>query len=659
MAAALAALIVTVAVLAAAVDAGYFRGPLIRILAAHMGRPIRIDGPIEAHIFSLNPRVIAQRVTIGNPSWMPAGLTAEIGKLSLVIALPRFGRSFGIEKLDIEAATLRLARDPTGHANWQLTDPDKGKGAGLPIIHSLSMLDAHVYLDDARRHLRFDGTVSAHDASGVEGAQPFRIEGAGQLNGRAASFEISGDPLGGVSRDSPYRFVFAERSSGSQLRGRGFLLRPFKLDALDATFDAAGANLKDLYFLTGVTLINTGSYNLSGKLSRRELQFDFSDIVATSGESDVRGHVSIDTSSGRRKLDADFNSQFLRLADLGARAAARGSEPQTGTPPDTATPFLLSDAMLSSGAVRRGDALVSFHARRVDVGRVSLRMVAVKMSIDHGILALTPLQADVLDGKLTAFITVDATGENPAVAADLRFTGLQLAELDHKGTGPPRFEGLLGARITVTGQGRSIHQVAATANGTVTAVLPHGTIRASLAELTGIDLRGLGLAMTKNVRETGIRCGVASFQAQRGILTVQSLIVDTDPVLITGEGAVHLDSEALDLAFRGHPKSMRLLRIRSPVLVRGTLTHPAIDVQARHSIAQAAEAVALGVVLTPLAAVLAFVDPGLAKDADCAALLATANSNDAHVNAHLVRRDGSELFPTITTASSRLRRGMP
>ena len=37
-------------------------------------------------------------------------------------------------------------------------------------------------------------------------------------------------------------------------------------------------------------------------------------------------------------------------------------------------------------------------------------------------------------------------------------------------------------------------------------------------------------------------------------------------------------------------------------------------------------ALALGVLLTPVAAMLAFVDPGLAKDADCTALLAQARS---------------------------------
>ncbi|HEV7714618.1 MAG TPA: hypothetical protein VGO53_03430, partial [Steroidobacteraceae bacterium] len=38
---------------------------------------------------------------------------------------------------------------------------------------------------------------------------------------------------------------------------------------------------------------------------------------------------------------------------------------------------------------------------------------------------------------------------------------------------------------------------------------------------------------------------------------------------------------------------------------------------------------AIGAVVAPLAAVIAFVDPGLAKDANCSALLAEANTRTA------------------------------
>ena len=81
-------------------------------------------------------------------------------------------------------------------------------------------------------------------------------------------------------------------------------------------------------------------------------------------------------------------------------------------------------------------------------------------------------------------------------------------------------------------------------------------------------------------------------------------------------------SEALDFQFRGYPKHVRL-RLRSSLVVGGTLAKPAVSLKAGNSIAQAGAGVALGVLLTPVAALAAFIDPGRAKDADCAALIAT------------------------------------
>jgi uncharacterized protein involved in outer membrane biogenesis len=186
-------------------------------------------------------------------------------------------------------------------------------------------------------------------------------------------------------------------------------------------------------------------------------------------------------------------------------------------------------------------------------------------------------------------------------------------------------QGLLRIRVQVQGHGTSLHEAAAGADGTVTAVLPTGALRDSLAELTGMDLRGAGLLLTHDARETAVHCGVASFRARAGTLTAESLVIDTDAVLITGDGSIHLDTEALDLALRGHPKGVRFLRLRAPVLVRGTLAHPSVGIQPRSAVAQTG-AVALGVLLMPLAPILAFVDPDLAKNADCEALMAAANA---------------------------------
>jgi AsmA family protein len=596
-----AALVALAAALAAAANAGHFRGALIRFAAGRMGRPIQVNGAFEAHLFSLHPRVVAANVTIGNPPWMPPGITAEIGKLSLLMDMPRFGHAFGIERVEVEDATFHLERDSTNHANWQLTDPAKSSGSKFTIVRSLSIPHAHVLLDDALRHLKFDGTVSVHEANGPEGLQALRLDGAGQLNGKTASIEITGDPLSTASHDKPYHFDFIGRSSGSRLSGRGWLPQPFNFDLLDTSFDATGADLKDLYFLTGVTLVNTGTYALSGKASRRGTRSTFSDLVVTSGQSDMRGTVSIESSSGRPKIEADLNSQLLRVSDLGPRAAGRASESETSPS------LLLSNATLSVGAVRRADAVVNFRARGIDVGRIPLHEVSAKLTIDHGILTVSPLVAEVYGGKLLGRLRLDARRNVPPADVDLKITDLQLEQIARKDPASPPFEGLLQARVAVSGRGSSVHEVAASANGTVRAALPKGAIRASLAELTGIDLRGVGLLLTKNTEETAVRCGAASFQVHEGTLTVQSLVVDTERVLIVGEGQIHLDSEDLDLTLRGQPKQFRLFRLRLPILVRGTLAHPEFAIQAH-------DAPAISAVATR----------GLAKDADCAALLAQA-----------------------------------
>jgi AsmA family protein len=612
--------IAVIAALGAALDSGLFRGPLIRMMASRTARRIEVGGVLETHVFSFHPRLIAERVTIGNPPWMPAGSTAEIGKLSLSIGMPGFGHSFRIEKLEMDAAALHLARDSSGHANWQWTDPDKGNEQAMPIIRSLSMPGAHVELADARRHLKFEGRVSAYDVKGTAAAAPLRIEGAGQLNGRSVIFKIDGDPLAAAGHARPYRFTYTESSSGSRLTGGGVLPRPFDFDELDATFEAAGADLRDLYFLTGVTLVNTGSYHLSGSLTRRGNKFEFSHLVLNSGQSDVHGTVSVDTSSGRPKFVADLNSQTLRLADIGARAAGRDPEASTETP------MLLSDARLNPGTMRLGDGVARFHARQVDVGRIPLQELSAQLTADHGVLVLAALSAEVLTGTLGVHGRLDATTDDPAADIDLEISGLQIGKLFHDAAAGPPMEGLLRVRVAVKGHGSSLHQVATSADGAVTAVLSHGSIRASLAELAGSELRGLGLLLTKSAQETAVHCGVAGFSARDGILATQILVVDTDPALIIGDGAIHMDTEALDLRLRGQPKGVRLVQLSTPVLVRGTLSRPSIDIQGGKSIAQSAGATALGVLLAPLTSVLAFVHRGRPRDADCGVLLDAASS---------------------------------
>jgi uncharacterized protein involved in outer membrane biogenesis len=608
LAVAVAIVVAAVAGFAAAVQAGFLRDTFLHLVSVRAGRPITVDGALRIELLSWTPSITAERVVIGNPHWMPPGRMAEIGSLSLVFEVPRRHHRFGVKSLSMNSASLHLVRDALGRANWQWSDPTVPyANTKLAIVRSLAVPRAHVTLEDDRRHLKFDGSASAE---GPPAGAQVRIWGEGDLNGHPASFEIMSDSLASASHQRPYHFSYTEHSSGSHLEGEGVLPRPFDFNALESTFQARGEDLQDLYYLVGVHMINTGAYRLTGKLERDALHFNFSDLSVHSGQSDLRGSIGIDSSRARPQLDMRLESHLLKIADIGLRAAGRA-------PPDSGPPLLLSKAALSPGGFRPDDATIVLHIDQVELTRLKLQDVAAKGSLDHGVLTVQSMSGRLLGGEAQGRGTLDVNQDPPRADVDLKLTGLELGQMRRKeggstAGGPPPIEGTLRARIMVSGRGSSLHQVAATANGIVTVVVPHGTVRDSLAELAGMDLRALGLLVSKDTHDTALRCAIAVFKDHDGTLTVQDFVADTEPVLITGSGKIQFDTESMDLTLQGEPKELRLFHWRSPVLIKGTLSHPAIDIHARK---------------------FELVDTGKAKDADCGSLIASADAEDARPHA--------------------------
>jgi AsmA family protein len=551
---------------ALAIDAGYLRQLPITLLAADAHRSIQVRGAFHARVLSRHPQFIAEEVQIGNPVWMPPGITARIDRVTLTLAIPGYGQLLRIDRVSLEGATLNLVRQVNGNANWQLNNA--AKADELPLIRSLWIPKAHTTLSDARRHLDFTGIVSVQTLPERSDASWLQILGNGQLNDVNVEFETISDPLDSATRRRPYRFSFAERSRTSQLRGRGSLTHAFDFDNLQTSFDATGENLKDLYALTGISLINSASYHLSGTLQRHGALSAFSDLEVTAGLSDISGNVSVDSAGSRPKLRADLHSTLLRLSDLGKHAADHDAATAARSP------YLLSDATLDPHSVRHGEASVTFHLQRVDATRLSLHQLAGQLTIDHGILTVSAVTAQLLDGQVTGRWQMNATHDTLLDTLELHFDRLQIGQLDRASKDGPRYDALLNAQVNVTGQGSSAHQIAASANGHVSARVLSGTLRASLAELSGVDLRGLGLMLTRSRQQSAIRCGAADFDAQAGTLHTDDLLIDTNDVRIRGEGTVQLGTEALHVELRGHPYETRLLRMKAPVLLAGTLLHP-------------------------------------------------------------------------------------
>jgi uncharacterized protein involved in outer membrane biogenesis len=251
----------------------------------------------------------------------------------------------------------------------------------------------------------------------------------------------------------------------------------------------------------------------------------------------------------------------------------------------------------------------------------------------RGLLTVDPLSLVLPQGALTGHIRLDARGATPLTSIDLALARAKLEELlPQSRNGPPPLEGALEARARLSGVGDSVRAAAASANGVVAVAVPHGQMRRLFAELLGLDVgRSLFFYLSKDQKPTAVRCAVAEFRAQDGLLTAQRLIVDTADMQAQGGGVINLRDETVNLAISGKPKHFRLLRIAAPITLKGRMDDAKLRIDFSKAGPQLGAAAILGATLSPFAAILPFIATGTAKDADCGALLAEAQTHGAPI----------------------------
>jgi hypothetical protein len=432
------------------------------------------------------------------------------------------------------------------------------------------------------------------------------------------------------------------RAGATHVLADGQLNKPFNLGDMDAEVVASGPNLRDLYPLTGVVFPATPGYKLSTHLDRKQAHFDLTGIHGSVGDSDLEGRLTVDKPGDRRQVDADLTSRRLVFADLlaviGGGPKASVVKASAAAPAPTPSGRLMPDARLQTDRLRTMDATLKYRALAVVTAKWPLKRFALDLKLDDGLLTLNPIRFDFPQGRLAGMVRIDGRKTTPTSDIDLRLTNLAVQQfIPAKAGGAPAVEGMLEARAQLHGSGDTIHKAASTADGKIVLVLPHGKIRQAFAELMGINVaNGLYLLLSKDQRETDLRCAVAHFDVKGGVMSVNNAVFDTGVVRATGKGTVNLGAESLDLRLEGQPKEPRILRIWAPITLKGTLMHPQLGVDAGKVAGQVGIAALVGAVFAPLAAILPFVEPGLAKDADCAALIGEAKSAGAPVKASAI-----------------------
>lgn len=628
----------------------FLKGTFERIASAQAERQVRVAGDFQFYFNPVDLKFYAEGLTVANPAWAGPGNFIEAGRIDTSIATTTF--LFGnrrVNWLDLVDGRADLRWDANRQRNtWTFGDPNqKGEPLDLPTIRRAALVNSSIRYEDPQMALLANVRFQTVRASGSRIDDAIRFDGDGRARG--FPFTMNGAILapnetvaGGANR-----LQLHIEGAKTVADVRGTLPGAFELEGSRLNLDVRGRNLADLFSVMGVAIPETRTYRLTSALTKRGPEWRFTGLKGRAGGTDLAGRLTVTQREPRILLDAVLTTRVLDIKDAAPfigynpdEVAARGGAATVRQV--NGAPRLLPDAPLRVEALKNFDARLKWTVRRLRAQSLPVSNINLGLTLDNSLLTLSPLSADLARGHVDSDIVINARRRPVFTDYDIRLAPTPMGTLlagfgvEEAGT-----SGTVKARVKMTGSGDTVHKSLSTANGRIAVILPKGTFWTRNVQLSEFDVGTFVQKMFEDrLKEpVQINCGLIGFTVKNGVAAADPILIDTQKNVMIGRGGFSFRNESLDLAFRADSKKFSLFSGQSPVGIGGYFAAPGIDIISPELLTRAGAGLGLAVVASPVAAVLAFVDPGDAKGAACGPVLAGATAKSQRTTEGEARDD--------------------
>lgn len=642
-----------------------FSEPLIKSFTEKKGsktldRELVIEGDFKIHWHWVYTEVHAEKIRLSNAKGYPESNMVSIETLDftfkplkLLIGRLEFG------DIIINKPNVVLDKKSATDANWNFPIFSTANTAtqvaaandrhDFPIIQTLQLKAGHLIYRDAVKGMTLDvklDTVSGqggNDQSGNDegnnkkdsdkkaSAKEFKMSGVGTMQNQKFTLSATGGSLDSL-RDSSKEYPLSVKleMGKTKVLVDGTFKDPVKLTGVNATLDISGHNMADLFYLTAIPLPPTPPYDLHGQLTKDGGTWGYNNFKGKVGGSDLGGNLSYDTSKERGFLKANLVSNLLDSKDLGGFIGLSPSgenaapEQKQAAAEKKASPKLIPDVPLKLERLRATDLDVTLKAIKIIAPSLPFQGMEVRFNLKDGLLKLDPLSVVLADGTIDGAIEIDANKDVPPMKINVNLHKLSLGQFFANTRFEKTTQGFFGGKVNLAGAGVSLADVLATSNGELTIIMSGGKISQLLIEASDLDIaQAMPLFLGKD-KSTTIRCGVADFGVEDGILTSKVVVLDTNDSLLVGNVGINMKRETINAKLDAKPKDSSIFSIQVPIVLSGQLKSPSIGLDAKKTGKRGVEAVLLGSLITPFAAILPFIERPDVENADCRALINNA-----------------------------------
>ena len=615
-----------------------------RIASYHTGRTVKVAGDFNLYLDPFATKFLAEGLTISNPGWAtkPNLFSAKLIDTRIDTFSFIFGNRSKVNWINLLNGDADLEWDAKHQQNtWTFGGPKtQGKPFQMPLIQRAQIAGTDARYRDPRMLLSVDVHFNPVSAQNSRFANTISFTGTGSLRGNALRLWGSQSSPNQLIAGGENKFELHVDALRNRIDIAGTLPGATVIEGTPLAVAARGRNIRELFDLIGVAVPDTRAYRFHATMVQQGEEYRFSRLSGSYGNSDLAGKFTVKVPADpaqRLMLTANLVSRHVDIIDIGpfigyepntlatkgATAAATTQHAKDGVP------RILPDAPLRIDAIKAFDAKVDYRIATIKEPFVPISNIVLGVDLDRSLLKLSPLNFDIAGGHLKSDISINA--RTPAVITDydIRLSPTPIGKLLYKtGAEEAPATGTMTARVKLHGTGDSLRKSLANSSGRIAIILPKGSFWTKYIQLSEFDLGVFlqKLLQDKLKKPVDVNCGLIGFTVRDGIAAADPILIDTDKNVMTAKGGFSFKDESLSLAFRADAKKFSLFSGQSPVGIEGHFARPEMQIITPQLLTRAGVGVGLGVVASPIAALIAFVDPGDAKSAACGPVLAGAHA---------------------------------
>lgn len=623
-------------VVAAPVD--LVRDRLAQQVKSRTGRDLVISGPTSLSLFP-RPAISLSNVAFsappemgGEPTLVVQSLEAEVGLMSLLTG------QASVNRVILTRPKIELRVDARGQRSWDLAPGADNSAAATggnrqpqTAVRETSRAGGGTAQREALDALPpltvtvIDGTVRYVDErSGAQhDMEALTLElavgdGAGSVTAKG-SLGWRGEKLALQGTLSQLRALLDQQTARLSLRVSG---QPIEV-TYDGAFGTSGGVALDGHMTLRAPSVqalgtwigkpvagrDSGPVTLSGAVKSSNGHTSVANLVATLGEASVSGSLTIETKGQKPHL-----SGALRLSQLDLGEALVAPTPATAGPPGQRPADQIDDLLKRDGATGKGSQARGSTTRTrgkgdwsddaIDLAPLALADADLELSADSliykdmktgptrialqlkaSVATLTMGDMQLYGGRGRGLLTLDGSGQVPAIKADMKLDGVAAQPLLKGALGLDWLEGQGRIALTLSGQGTSERQIVETLQGRMEMATTNGAIDA-------VDV-GKILRSVEQGRFSGLRSApgdktpfselAGTFTISNGVAQNQDLRLVSPDMRVTGSGSVNLAARSLDYTVR--PKIaavnatteravINLSNVEIPVRIQGSWEKP-------------------------------------------------------------------------------------